>query len=172
MTKTPQLTVRKLNSGDLDDIMEIEVNSFAFPWSRSSYEKELNENNLARYFGVVADDRVVAFMGYWAILDEAHVSNIAVHPLYRQRGIGEYLMRSVMAYALGEGGLRMTLEVRYTNLAAQRLYQKLGFVSAGIRPGYYTDNDEDAVIMWADLTKQPVSEYVYKYLIENRSRND
>ena len=151
MEKPAKLKVRKLNINDLDDIMEIELNSFPYPWSSDSYRKELEENLFARYYGVVFEERLIAFMGYWAIVDESHVSNIAVHPLFRRQGVGEYLLRHVMVYSLREGCLRMTLEVRKSNLNAQHLYEKLGFRSYGIRPRYYSNNDEDAVIMWADL---------------------
>jgi hypothetical protein len=91
----------------------------------------------------------------WVLLDEAHVTNIAVREAFRGRGLGERLFREMMAVARMQGAKRMTLEVRVSNERAQRLYRKLGFEPSGVRPGYYTDNGEDALIMWADLPPVP-----------------
>jgi len=86
----------------------------------------------------------------WLILDEAHVTNVAVDPDFRGHGFGEQMMRGLMAHALAHGARRMTLEVRRSNVVAQHLYRKLGFVQLGVRKGYYTDTHEDAFIMWKD----------------------
>ncbi|MEC0264293.1 ribosomal protein S18-alanine N-acetyltransferase, partial [Paenibacillus anseongense] len=92
--------------------------------------------------------------GMWLIMEEAHVTNIAVRDSYRGRKLGERLMRELMKTAAFLGAIRMTLEVRASNYVAQNLYEKVGFRSVGVRRGYYTDNREDAVIMWADLPKR------------------
>ncbi|MCL6444495.1 MAG: ribosomal protein S18-alanine N-acetyltransferase, partial [Alicyclobacillus sp.] len=91
------------------------------------------------------------YAGVWLIVDEGHVTNIAVDPDFRGRHLGETLLKALMATCRSQGMRRMTLEVRVTNGVAQRLYEKLGFKGVGIRKGYYTDNHEDALIMWADL---------------------
>ena len=95
-------------------------------------------------------DRLLSFGGFWKILDEAHITNVAVHPDFRGQGIGEFTMRNLMIAAMQEDCRWMTLEVRVSNLTAQGLYKKLGFKVAGERPHYY-ENDEAAVIMWLQL---------------------
>ncbi len=94
---------------------------------------------------------MIGYGGMWIIIDEAHVTNIAVCPAYRGRKFGERLLRRLIAEAIAQGAGKMTLEVRVSNYQAQGLYRKLGFADAGLRRGYYTDNQEDALIMWATL---------------------
>ena len=154
---TDDICVRRLSSDDLDILLEIENLSFRAPWSRESYTRELTENPLARYYGCFSEGRLVAFAGFWLILDEGHIANIAVHPLYRKKGFGELLMRQVMIQGLLEGLHWMTLEVRVSNEAARNLYGKLGFRDLGKRRAYYEDG-EDAVIMWASLSGNTVKD--------------
>ena len=94
--------------------------------------------------------RVVGYGGLWLMVDEAHVTSVAVHPQFRGKGLGELLMLSLMDVALRLDARFVTLEVRVSNAVARALYEKLGFRQAGIRPRYYTDNNEDAVVMWSD----------------------
>lgn len=148
------LIIRSLDREYLDDVLEIEEMSFTLPWSRDSYYHELGGNPLSRFFGLFWQDRLIAFGGFWLIMDEAHVANVAVQPLFRGQGLGELLMRKLMTYALSEGALKMTLEVRETNYTAQNLYEKLGFVSSGARPGYYHDTGEAALILWCNLKEE------------------
>ena len=143
--------IRRMEMKDLDDIEEVEQLSFPTPWSRESFINELKNNVFARYFVIEKDKRVIGYGGMWLVLDEAHITNIAIHPDYRGLRLGERLMRRLMGLALRSGAASMTLEVRKSNEVAQRLYRKLGFVEEGVRPGYYTDNGEDAIIMWATL---------------------
>ncbi|HHV61773.1 MAG TPA: ribosomal protein S18-alanine N-acetyltransferase [Firmicutes bacterium] len=142
--------IRLMQYDDLDHVVEIESISFPTPWSRNAFASELFHNSRACYLVASVDGRVVGYVGTWLILDEAHVTNIAVHPDYRRQGIGEKLLRSMMALAGSRGAKRMTLEVRVSNKPAQRLYEKLGFVRIGLRRGYYHDNNEDAIIMWKE----------------------
>jgi ribosomal-protein-alanine N-acetyltransferase len=137
---------------DLDRIMEIEHASFTLPWSRDAFEAELTQNHFAKYLVAIHEGQVVGYAGVWVILDEGHVTNIAIHPDARGKKLGEALMRELMATAIAHGSERMTLEVRVSNVVAQRMYEKLGFVNAGIRKGYYTDNNEDAMIMWVEFS--------------------
>ncbi|WP_243653023.1 ribosomal protein S18-alanine N-acetyltransferase [Tumebacillus sp. BK434] len=136
---------------DLDRVMEIEHRSFTLPWSREAYAAELTNNHFAKYLVVTLEGEVVGYAGMWVILDEAHITNIAIDPTVRGRRLGEQLMREMMALSMAHGAERMTLEVRVSNVPAQKLYDRLGFQSYGIRKGYYTDNNEDALIMWAEL---------------------
>lgn len=135
---------------DLDDVMIIEKLSFPTPWSRQAFYTEITENTYAHYVVARLGQRVIGYAGMWLILDEAHITNIAVHPDYRRQGVGEALLQEMMERARREGAESMTLEVRVSNVAAQRLYEKMGFEKRGIRKGYYTDVKEDAYIMWKE----------------------
>ncbi|MCL2496144.1 MAG: ribosomal protein S18-alanine N-acetyltransferase, partial [Clostridiales bacterium] len=114
------------------------------------YQRELSENRLAHYFGVWQGECLLAFGGFWQILDEGHITNVAAHPDYRRLGLAQLLITHMMTACRALGGRTMTLEVRENNAAARRLYEKMGFGTAGIRPHYY-DNGENAVIMWSRL---------------------
>jgi ribosomal-protein-alanine N-acetyltransferase len=135
---------------DIDEILKIEAVSYPTPWSRRAFESEINDNSYAHYYVARHDGKVVGYVGMWIILDEAHITNIAVHPQYRRKGIGQCLLESMFEKARGFGATRMTLEVRVSNYTAQRLYKRLGFVERGTRKGYYTDTNEDAIIMWKE----------------------
>ncbi|MBT2681689.1 ribosomal protein S18-alanine N-acetyltransferase [Bacillus sp. ISL-35] len=149
MNKT--ITFRNMTVDDLDDVMAVEVNSFTIPWSREAFFNELTKNQFAQYLVVEVDQKVVGYCGVWIIVDEAHITNIAVLPEYRGMKLGEALMAKVMELAREMGALRMTLEVRVSNDRAQNLYRKFGFEEGAIRKQYYTDNMEDALIMWVNL---------------------
>ncbi|MNM53205.1 Protease synthase and sporulation negative regulatory protein PAI 1 [compost metagenome] len=142
-----QFTIVDMTSEHLVDICEISIFSFPIPWSYDSFKREL-KNKLASYLVVIMDNRVIAYGGIWVILEEAHITNIAVHPDYRCKGIGETLLNALLDKAYARGAKEITLEVRVSNLPAQWLYKKLGFSEEGIRKNYYEDNKEDALIMW------------------------
>lgn len=134
----------------IDEVMVVENLSFKIPWSRDAFIQEVTRNKFARYISATINGRVVGYAGMWKICDEGHITNIAVHPEFRENGIGSMLLEYLIDIARNEGIVRMTLEVRKSNLAAQKLYSKYGFKPYGIRKGYYADNNEDAVIMWKD----------------------
>lgn len=136
---------------DLDGVMHVERRSFSAPWSRQAFMTELIDNQFARYFVAECEGRIVGYAGVWLIVDEGHVTNIAVDPDFRGIHLGERLLSTLVETCAAYGARRMTLEVRVSNTVAQRLYHKFGFVGVGIRKGYYTDNHEDALIMWADV---------------------
>lgn len=145
-------TFRPMTIEDLDAVYDIEKRSFASPWTKTSFEQEIKENMLARYFVLEsAAGDIVAFGGMWTIGDELHITNIAVTPLERSKGYGDVLVKGMIAFGLEKGFAHMTLEVRVSNQAAIRLYEKHGFVSAGVRPKYYVDSGEDALVMWKEL---------------------
>jgi ribosomal-protein-alanine N-acetyltransferase len=102
---------------------------------------------MARYLVVRAGARVIAYAGLWLMVDEAHVTTFAVLPAYRRRGIGGLLLTELMALAADLGAAVCTLEVRLSNAAARKLYEEFGFRPVGVRPRYYSDNGEDALIM-------------------------
>lgn len=142
------LIFKSMTLEHLNQVLEIEEVSYPAPWSYYAFAYELLQNNLAHYIVALSGNKVVGYCGMWLILDEAHITNVAVHPDSRQKSIGESLMLEMIRLALKNGSTRMTLEVRPTNTAARRLYEKLGFVENGRRKRYYTDNNEDAIIMW------------------------
>ncbi len=142
---------RKLTVADLDEVCHLEVLSFSRPWSKASYRHELAENEMANFFGLFDGEKLIAFAGYWLIVDEGHIANVAVHPAYRRQGCGELLMRRIIVDCQAKGGKKMTLEVRKRNFPARDMYYKLGFEKKGERPRYYQDPQDDALIMWLDL---------------------
>lgn len=150
-TMTRNLIFRSMTLKDIDTILQIERESFTAPWSEEAFRTELTHNHFARYMVMEQDGAILGYGGMWLIVDEAHVTNIAVRAPYRGKGLGERLLREMMRTAAWLGAVRMTLEVRVSNDVAQNLYRKLGFYGSGIRPRYYSDNQEDALIMWAEL---------------------
>lgn len=131
----------------LDDILDISKLSFAIPWTKSSFENELR-NSFATYVVAKVGEKVIGYGGMWIIIDEGHITNIAVHPNYRGQGIGNAILNSMINICNEKRVKAMTLEVRVSNIAAQNLYKKYGFIEEGIRHKYYEDNKEDAIIMW------------------------
>ncbi|MCY0887950.1 MAG: ribosomal protein S18-alanine N-acetyltransferase [Alicyclobacillaceae bacterium] len=146
-----ELKIRHMVLADVDDVMKVERRSFTAPWSRQAFVTELADNQFARYLVLEYSGRVIGYGGVWLIIDEGHVTNVAVDPDFRGKQLGEQMMRALMSLCTLQGARKMTLEVRVTNVVAQRLYEKLGFETVGVRKGYYTDNQEDAYIMWVDL---------------------
>jgi len=140
--------VRSMKKTDIDKVVEIENKCFSIPWSRDSFEREIRDNLLAKYFVIEYNDKLVGYGGMWFIVDEAHITNIAIHPDYRGLKLGSVLLESMIDYAERIKIYKMTLEVRKGNEIAQKLYKKYGFVEYGIRPKYYSDNNEDAIVMW------------------------
>lgn len=136
---------------DVDGVLAIEEQSFTTPWSREAFESEMTENDLAHYLVVTYGKRLIAYAGAWLILDEAHVTNVAVLPKYRGQGIGKLLLTALTTYLKAKGADRMTLEVRKSNEVAKKLYKQFGFKAKGLRKQYYSDTHEDAIIMWVDL---------------------
>ncbi|WP_053361400.1 ribosomal protein S18-alanine N-acetyltransferase [Bacillus sp. FJAT-27251] len=149
MNKT--IAFRQMEIDDIDKIHEIESKSFATPWSREAFYNELTKNRFALYTVIEHGREVAGYCGAWIIVDEAHITNIALLPEFRGMGLGEALMRKVMEIARKMGVRTMTLEVRVSNDRAQSLYRKLGFQDGAIRKRYYTDNMEDALVMWVKL---------------------
>ena len=143
--------IRPMTMADIDAIAELEKLVFTLPWSRDSFRREVEENVAARYLVLEDQGRVVAYGGMWLVIDEAHITNIAVHPEARGQGFGERLLRALMRLASDTSMGMITLEVRRSNAAAQALYRKAGFQDVGYRKRYYEDNQEDALIMYAPL---------------------
>jgi [ribosomal protein S18]-alanine N-acetyltransferase len=168
------VSFRSMRLGDIDEVCGIEKEAFPTPWSEGAFQNELVNNQFAHYLIMECNDVVAGYGGMWLIMDEAHVTNIAVKAAYRGQKLGERLLRQLQETAVFLGAQKMTLEVRVSNLVAQKLYEKLGFRSVGVRRGYYSDNHEDALIMWADLEARSGSEgrTGEGYLRNERSRRE
>lgn len=145
-----EITFRRATMEDIDEIYEVETASFSEPWSRQALLGELTDNTCAKYIVGELAGKIIGYAGMWIIFNEAHVTNIAIHPDYRGQKYGERMVRCLMRFARDDGAVKMTLEVRASNISAQSLYRKLGFEARGRRKGYYSDNHEDAIIMWKD----------------------
>lgn len=139
-----------MDSSDLDDIIAIERASFAFPWSASFFVQELKVD-CARSHLALVDGKAAGYVIYWLLPREIDIHNLAVAPAYRRRGIARALLHAVIGDAKRENASRVTLEVRKSNEAAQRLYHSLGFMAHGVRKGYYSDDGEDALVMALEL---------------------
>jgi [ribosomal protein S18]-alanine N-acetyltransferase len=145
--------------GDLDAVHAIERASFFPPWPDDAYRNELTTNKLATYLVARMDGVVVGFAGIWIMVDEAHITTFAIDPTWRRRGIGERLLVALLDVSIARRAREATLEVRLSNMPARRLYEKYGFRPVGLRPRYYTDNGEDALIMTTEpLESAPMRE--------------
>lgn len=140
------VSCRRMTLEDVPAVHAIELKTFHTPWSYQSFVDEMTTNKCARYIVAEADGQVVAYAGAWLVFEEGHITNIAVDEAYRGQGIGLMVTRALLQYAANMGVQYMTLEVRRSNLAAQGLYKKLGFLELGVRKRYYEDNGEDAFL--------------------------
>ncbi len=139
---------------DVEQVLDIERLSFPLPWSRESFIREICEIDNS-HLRVVAEDEearagVMGYACWWEVADECHITNFAVAPAHRRKGVADFLLGRVLEDAKGRGLLRATLEVRLGNAAAIALYEKWGFTAAAMRPRYYPDNREDALVMWKE----------------------
>lgn len=142
---------RSMRMEDIPEICAIEKEAFPTPWSKEAFRNELIHNFYAHYLVMQWKDEIVGYGGMWTVMDEAHITNIAIRKDFRGKKLGNRLMKEMQDTARMLGAKKMMLEVRPSNTVAQHLYQKFGFRSKGIRKGYYTDNHEDALIMVAEL---------------------
>lgn len=142
------IIVREMTANDIESVLQIERQSFSIPWTRNAFEIELKKNMLSKYVLAEIEGEIVGYAGMWIIMDEIHITNIAVSPVHRGKGIGDILLEEINKTCERKKMRGITLEVRKSNYVAQSLYKKHGFEEAGIRPKYYSDNKEDAIIMW------------------------
>ena len=152
------LAFRPMQLEDIDQVLAIEEASFSMPWSRESLVHELDDDHGAHYIIALQEDQVCGYAGFWQVFDEAHITNVAVREDLRHQGVGEALLWEMDRLCRRLGILYQTLEVRVSNIPARRLYQKVGFASAGIRPGYYEKPREDADILWKEVPYETVSQ--------------
>ncbi len=152
------IAVRKLELGDLDAIEQIEKASYPAPWSRAMFASELAKPSSLSLAAVDGHDRLIGYLVLSRFVDAWHVMNLAVDPAWRRRGIASTLLERLFQVTRDDARRGYTLEVRVSNLAAIRLYERFGFHSKGLRRAYYTDNREDALIMWRDVDRAGAEE--------------
>ncbi|MFB1052213.1 ribosomal protein S18-alanine N-acetyltransferase [Paraliobacillus sp. JSM ZJ581] len=148
-----EVVIRQMTMDDIEQVKIIEEACFSVPWTEDIYQKELTENAYAAYYVIEKDRQIIGFCGLWIVIDEAQITNIAILPNYRGFGYGSYLFQYIINQAMLAGAVRLSLEVRVSNLVAQKLYRKFGLKPAGIRKNYYTDNNEDAMVMWVNVNE-------------------
>ncbi|WP_394191868.1 ribosomal protein S18-alanine N-acetyltransferase [Paenisporosarcina quisquiliarum] len=149
---TNSISYRKMTVEDIDAVLKIEHEAFSLPWTRDSFVQEMTTNLHAYYVVAETNDKqIVGFCGMWLVMDESHITNVAVTEAVKGQGIGEGLMREAIRVSKEHEVVVMTLEVRISNTIAQNLYRKLDFQNGGIRRGYYTDTNEDALVMWVEF---------------------
>ncbi|HHY13950.1 MAG TPA: ribosomal protein S18-alanine N-acetyltransferase [Thermoanaerobacterales bacterium] len=153
--------IEKMKLIDIRKALEIEAHSFTTPWTHYAFLTELRDNSFADYFVAkikLSDGEyiLIGYIGMWGIMDEAHITTFAVHEEYRCKGVGRKLLEHAIKASIDKGIVNMTLEVRKSNEPAKHLYEKLGFEVRGIRKKYYSDDNEDALIMWKENLKNDI----------------
>ncbi|MCG3421262.1 ribosomal protein S18-alanine N-acetyltransferase [Oceanobacillus sp. GSFE11] len=146
-----EITIRKMEIADVDQVMEVERVSFTTPWTTDIFYQEIVDNQYAYYYVIEWNGRIVGYVGTWVVLEDAQVTNIAIMPELRGNKLGEKLFQYMLLQIKLIGATRLSLEVRESNIPAQKLYRKFGLVPGGIRKNYYTDNQEDAIVMWVNI---------------------
>ena len=158
--------IRFMRLKDVEAVAVIEEASFARPWSRESFRQELTRNAVARYLVAEENGEIIGYAGAWVILDESHITNIAVREDARGKGLGKRLTAELLQILSNLGACYATLEVRVSNLRAQNLYKGLGFISVGKRKRYYEDNNEDAYLMVCEHLPEADPDYSEEPWIE------
>lgn len=144
--------LREMKLSDLQDVVNIENQSYKSPWSEDNFRKEITLNTRAKYFVLVEDTKIIGYIGTWIISDEGHITNVAVHPLKRKKGYGKILVEKAINYLKSKNASHIVLEVRVSNQPAINLYEKFDFKIITKRIGYYHDNNEDAYVMIKELS--------------------
>ncbi len=150
------ITISPMIDADVKEVLRIEQQSFSTTWPSNAFFQELHDNKLAHYYVARAGNRVVGYGGIWVILEDSHVTTIAVAPEFRGRKYGEKILLHLLDQAIERGASWMTLEVRESNNVAQALYRKYGFTTVSTRKAYYSDNNENALVMWAGNLKSEI----------------
>ncbi len=150
-----RLTLEPMRQDDIPTVQAIERQVFLSPWPKNAYNTELNQNRHASYLVLRCEGELVGYAGLWKVVSEAHVTTIGVRAEDQGKGYGKTLFAALIVRAYQLGAHWMTLEVRSTNLPAIAMYESFGFKAIGRRRGYYTDNGEDAVVMWSDSLHAP-----------------
>src|SRR5699024_1267042 len=145
------LTIRKMAIDDIKDVMEVDKVSFQKPWTEDIFQLEIDKNDHAHYFVLTLEQKIIGYAGMWVVIDDAQITNIAILLEFRGYKFSEMLFRFICKLVFVMGVKRLSLEVRASNIIAQKMYRKFGMVPGGVRKNYYTDNCEDAIVMWVNL---------------------
>lgn len=143
--------VRQMTTEDIEPVMWVERASFTVPWPKETFLEEVEYNPYATYFLIEVEGEIIGYCGVWFVFEEAHITNLAIHPLFRGRKYGKALLKEVIDEARRRRVLQITLEVRVSNTTAQHMYRSFGFKPGFIKNSYYPDNGEDALVMWVNL---------------------
>ncbi|TMD03920.1 MAG: ribosomal-protein-alanine N-acetyltransferase [Chloroflexi bacterium] len=150
-----RLALEPMREADVPTVQEIERDIFSTPWPRNAYYRELSSRNTAHYIVLRKDEEIVGYGGMWRMYDEAHVTTIGVRKDLQHHGYGRIIFAGLVQAAYDLGAKWVTLEVRTSNDLAMQMYEGFGFKVIGRRRGYYTDNGEDAIVMWSDSIFSP-----------------
>jgi ribosomal-protein-alanine N-acetyltransferase len=153
MIEQDKVTIRFMTINDLEAVMAVERDAFPTPWDSDIFKNEIISNQFAHYLVYEIKEVIIGYCGLWIVMDEAQITNIAIHSSYRGKNHGEQLLRYVIAFVKQMGVIKLSLEVRVSNHVAQSLYRKVGFRDGGIRKNYYADNLEDALVMWVNVNE-------------------
>ncbi len=148
--------IERMTPAEIAAVREIEAASFSTVWPSDAFYNELHSNRSAHYYVAKLDDKTVAYGGIWVVMEDSHVTTIAVDKEHRGRKFGDVLLARLIGEAIARGAAWMTLEVRESNTVAQRLYRKYGFATVATRRAYYSDNNENALVMWAGDLRSPL----------------
>ncbi|MBD2136368.1 ribosomal protein S18-alanine N-acetyltransferase [Anabaena sp. FACHB-1237] len=151
------LKIQTLTSENLAELLELDQICFNGMWTMEGYLRELESPNscFLGLFPPMVNSSLLGMGCFWSILEEAHITILAIHPEYQRQGLGQFLLYALLKTAWEKGLERATLEVRASNIGAISLYEKFGFKTAGRRRGYYQDNNEDALILWLSQLQTP-----------------
>jgi len=149
-----KIRFRSMTIDDVEQVLTIEKLSFTPPWSHKTFINELSNNIFAHFIVLLIEKEIKGYGGLWIIAEEAqaHIATIAIHPDFRNRGLGKSFLNKLIDLALRHSVIHLTLEVRPSNLVALHMYNEAGFIPVGIQEAFYTDPIEDAIIMWKCLS--------------------
>ncbi len=148
-----RMAIEPMMPSHLPSVLRIESLSFTTSWPINAFANEIRDNKLAHYYVGRLNGEIVGYGGIWVILEDSHITTIAVHPDSRGLKLGEQMLQRLLDEAIAQGASWITLEVRESNDVAQKLYRKYGFTTVSTRRGYYSDNGENALVMWAGNLK-------------------
>lgn len=158
--KLEKVILRKMTRLDLEDVLKVEADSFKKQWTRDMFINELSLENATYYVAVTPQGEVAGYLGYWKVLDEYHITNVAVHSKFRRKGFAEKLINTMIAKGKEEQIRAITLEVGVSNFGAIALYEKFGFEKAGIRKNYYPEIPDDGLVMWKQIDQKGGKKHV------------
>ncbi len=157
VTDKDRIMLLPMRTCDVPDILKLEKRCYSLPWSASAYVTEVGNPSAQYLIAKTSDGALVGYGGVWVVMDEMHITTLAVDPLLRGKRVGERMLIELMLEGMKRGAVRATLEVRQNNVVAHSLYLKYGFKDIAIRKNYYSDNSENAIIMWAEEIDSPAN---------------